>query len=199
MNKTELRREAYLDNMATIQAKRLLETQAKKDALDKRKKYDWNGFLQEYLPEEQQYMAVTDFFIKVKKFDPKNIKSKWFKLKTRGWRQMKEERIAITKQIIKAQNVAEGFNLVGLQQLEWIKIKARTARNITTIFKVLSKGVEEGDVNYEYMLKNAKNLSLLQKMGDEVYRSTDEFLKNEAKAKLEAEEEGISDVDFDVS
>ena len=33
-------------------------------------------------------------------------------------------------------------------------------------------------------------------MGDEVYRSTDEFLKNEAKAKLEADEEGTSDVSF---
>ena len=196
MNKSEMKREAHRLNMIEAQARRILTEQSRREMVDKRKKYDWNALLDEYLADEQPFMAVKEFFIKRKEFTAEHTVAKWFKFKTNGWRQIKDDKVRLGRQIIEASTQDQALGLIQLQQVDWIKEKARLARNINFVFRAISTGIEKGDLHYSYLIDKAKNLALLQKVADENYKSTDEFIAKALKDKQEHEEEGTSDVSF---
>lgn len=191
---------AFMERTEELQAQRLYNEEQRKKKRDKRKKHDWNALLEEYLDDAQPHVSKTEFFRKIKKMEQKSLVSKWFKQKTKGWTDLKKERVEVQTQIIKAKTVEENFNVIEMQQIDWIKEKARLASKIGGVIKVMNKGLETGDVEYATLINKAKNISLLVKIADEIYKETDEFIKEQAKMKaLEEEEDGTNDVSFVVN
>lgn len=183
--KAEIRREAYTSRNKTMFAKSMLKP---KIALNNRQKYDWDEILREYLSDDQPYLTVREFFAKTRNFKQKTMESKHFKQKTNGWRAMKIEKLNIVRELVQAQSVQDGFSLIKQQQVDYVKAKARFARNTITVLDQLSFGIEQKHVTGDQVLARAKSLQALVKITDSIFEETDKFLK-ESKKSLQEEED----------
>lgn len=191
--KKEIRTEAYKRDTKRLFAKSMLKPRI---TLNKKQIYDWDEFQREYLADEQPYTAVREFFAKTKGFKKKTMESKHFKQKTNGWKAMKLEKLNVARQLVHAQSVQDGFKLINQQQVDYIKAKARFARNTVTVLDQLSFSIEQKNITGDQVLSRAKSLQALVKITDSIFKETEEYLKD--VKHQQAQEEEATDIAWTV-
>jgi hypothetical protein len=195
INKSKLRREAYDETTKALMLKELAGQ--KVNELDKRHKHDWDGMLQTYLSEEQPEISVVGFLTKVKGWEKKQATAKHTKIKTYGWRQMKDEIRSQERKILEAKTMRDGLSVIENQQVDWIKAKARLAKNTTAIINAISYGFENRNIEANEILAKSKHLSILVRMVDDTFRDTNKYLADIAKEQS-AKDEDSTDVEFNL-
>lgn len=195
INKSKLRREAYDETTKALMLKELAGQ--KVNELDKRHKHDWDGMLQTYLSEEQPEISVVGFLTKVKGWEKKQATAKHTKIKTYGWRQMKDEIRGQERKILEAKTMRDGLSVIENQQVDWIKAKARLAKNTTAIINAISYGFENRNIEANEILAKSKHLSILVRMVDDTFRDTNKYLADIAKEQS-AKDEDTTDVEFNL-
>jgi hypothetical protein len=195
INKSKLRREAYDETTKALMLKELAGQRV--NELDKRHKHDWDGMLQTYLSEEQPEISVVGFLTKVKGWEKKQATAKHTKIKTYGWRQMKDEIRSQERKILEAKTMRDGLSVIENQQVEWLKTKARLSKNISAIVNGISYNIENRNISADDLLKRAKPISLYVKMVDETFNNTNKYLAEIAKEQ-QAKDEEADDVEFNL-
>jgi hypothetical protein len=110
---------------------------------------------------------------------------------------MKDEIRGQERKILEAKTMRDGLSVIENQQVDWIKAKARLAKNTTAIINAISYGFENRNIEANEILAKSKHLSILVRMVDDTFRDTNKYLADIAKEQS-AKDEDTTDVEFNL-